>query len=130
MAAQPRPKTADATPPVSKFGGLVGAGGDYRGFRPAGRVLPTYRRGPGVRIDNGGSVRLTFPPVDLRPHAVLRLPEVVLVAQTSPAMSVTASWQATSTGMDGVIEGDTLIPLGPVALTPAMALADPDSDNI
>lgn len=57
------------------------------------------------RIENGGSVKITYPPVDLRPRQELELPAVHLGIAPDPAGRLVGSWSATSTAADGVAEG-------------------------
>jgi len=65
---------------------------------------------PGVQIDNTGSATLRFQAVHLRPHArVILTPVVLLLPNEGP---VTATWEATSTGVDGRLEGDIELPVG------------------
>ncbi|MGC4769244.1 hypothetical protein ACLQ25_09720 [Micromonospora sp. DT44] len=72
---------------------------------------------PGVQIDNGGSVTLTFSPVDLRPlECDVLLTPVVLLPQVPIDGSIVATWTATSKSVRGVEKGSLEIPL---AIEPA-----------
>ncbi|GAA3821453.1 hypothetical protein GCM10022226_47240 [Sphaerisporangium flaviroseum] len=64
---------------------------------------------PRPRIDNGGSTRITFPAVHLRPHQRLRLDSIVVVVQSPAPSTLVGRWQATSTSMDGTLTGDLTI---------------------
>lgn len=64
--------------------------------------------GRGVRIDNSGSVRLTFDPLDLYPEETARLEDVWLIASPSLAgTTLVAEWSARSRDASGVMR-DTL----------------------
>jgi hypothetical protein len=82
-------------------------------------AMPASRgdRRPGPQIENGGSVRIKFPPHDLRPHAKIDLDPVVLLVDAPPGSTVTASWSATSTGVDGEVAGEVMLPVASQAMT-------------
>lgn len=91
---------------VNRFQELHGLG-DQLAF--ASRVMPQFYAGevsPSLRIDNSGSARLTFPPVDLAPGANVPLDEFHLLL---PAylMGTThlATWTARSVLVPGVDDG-------------------------
>lgn len=62
-------------------------------------------------IDNGGSVSITFPPMDLRPHGRITLDPVVLLIAEPPGTMINASWSVTSTGADGEARGEVQLPV-------------------
>lgn len=66
-------------------------------------VPPRLRSGP--VIDNGGSVRVTFPPVDLRPGDTVSLDPVHLVVPGAAASAIAGTWTATATNADGRASG-------------------------
>lgn len=70
-----------------------------------------YSPRPRPIIDNGGSSRIEFPSVHLRPHATDLLDEVVLLIREPPGAVLTASWSATTTGWDGKAEGEISLPV-------------------
>lgn len=62
--------------------------------------------GPWVEIDNGGSARLRFSPVDLPPRSMEQVAEVHLLVRSDLAGSrLLATWEARSTHASGVAEG-------------------------
>jgi hypothetical protein len=67
--------------------------------------------GPAVSIENGGSARLRFSPVDIRPQHAVRLPPVVLLPQQPQDPTVVMAWSATSTGAPGVVRGELVVPV-------------------
>lgn len=76
----------------------------------------------GVDIEDGGSVRLRFDPKHLRPHDTVELdPVVLLLPDNGP---VTATWEATSTSLNGVLRGELVIPVAGSALSIQEALLD------
>ncbi len=66
--------------------------------------------GPDIR--NGGSTDIRFPSVDLRPHRSAELDPVVLLVSEPPGSVLHASWNATSSGVDGTVSGEFTIPVG------------------
>lgn len=108
---------------VSLLGGL-GLGHSFPYVLPPGSYAVS--RGPGVQIDNGGSATLRFDPIHLRPHDTVQLPPVVLALP--PGDAVAATWEATSTGTDGVLRGTLLLPVDgtPLAVEEALRSADAD----
>ena len=82
---------------------------------------------PGVRIDNGGSATLDFNPVHLRPHETVELPPVVLLVP--PGGPVAATWEATSTGTDGLLRGTLTLSVSGEALTVEEALRPREVDE-
>lgn len=67
-------------------------------------------RGPGFDIERGGSVHLTFDPVDVRPQQQHRLPEAVLIPGKDLS-AVRVEWSATSTSVSGVVRGSIELPV-------------------
>jgi hypothetical protein len=108
---------------ASLLGGL-GVGHDFPYPLSPGSYAVSH--GPGVQIDNGGSATLRFDPVHLRPHDTVQLPPVVLALP--PGDAVAATWEATSTGTDGVLRGTLLLPVDgtPLAVEEALRSADVD----
>lgn len=96
------------------------------GFSPGvGGAIPR----PSVEIKNGGSVVLTLPSVDLRPHhRDVPLDQVVLLAQVPVEREVTATWEATSTGVRGVLRGVVLVPFEGPPWTINDVLSTPEED--
>lgn len=91
-----------------------GFGPDYSHLIRAQNVSPaasTHMPRPGPDIVNGGSVDITFPPIDLRPHAEEDLHEVVIVAGGDVVADVTCTWSATAVNINGRVEGAFTIPL-------------------
>lgn len=72
-------------------------------------VQPGRHAGP--RIENGGSVTITFNPVDLRPLERRALDEIILLVEEPPG-DIEIRWVATSTGHDGQITGVVHVPVG------------------
>ena len=88
--------------------------------------VPALWIGQQVRIENSGSVTLHFDPVNLRPRKTVMLPDLVLLPQANASDSITATWQATSTGLDGVARGETVIALKRLDTSGAR---DPNAEN-
>jgi hypothetical protein len=98
---------------ASPLGPLLG---DYARLRPAmviPKAGPTRQPGLSVSIEHGGSVTLTFSPIDVRPQQqrVLLAP-VVLLPQIPIESPVIATWEATSSGVRGVARGTVSLTLG------------------
>lgn len=81
---------------------------DYGSF---GRnIVPSVGRG--VRIDNSGSVTLTFDPVDLPPRETVDLAEVQLFTSLEHVgTTLSAEWTARSLKVSGVLPGTVEIPV-------------------
>jgi hypothetical protein len=80
------------------------------------RLIQPYGRG--VKIDNSGSVRLTFDPVDLFPLETVHLAEIHLLARADLAgTNLTAQWTARSRDASGVLSGALGILVDPCAPT-------------
>lgn len=76
----------------------------------SGNVMPSLGRG--VRIDNSGSVILTFDPVDLLPRESVDLAEVQLFTSVDHVgTALTAEWTARSLEASGVLPGTVEIPV-------------------
>lgn len=97
-----------------------------------GPAIRAVRRS--VRIDNSGSVRLTFDPLDLYPEEIARLEEVWLF--TSPSLAGTtlvAEWSARSRDASGVMRDTLEIEVDPGVRTIdellAVALEPPADDE-
>lgn len=69
-------------------------------------------------IDNSGSARLTFRLGDLRPREQVELDVFSLMVAEPASGTIAASWQATSTGLDGVQEGSLRFPIAERAIRP------------
>jgi hypothetical protein len=118
---------------------MLGHGGRSRlpysgGVSLAGLRVPNYDHlsrsiqplGRGVKIDNSGSVRLTFDPVDLFPLETVDLAEINLLARADLAgTNLAAHWTARSRDASGVLSGTLDIPVGAVAPTIEELSADP-----
>ncbi len=74
----------------------------YAGLIPSPRVP----RIPHMWIEQGGSVRISFEPIDLRPRAIETLaPFHLFVRADLVGTELRATWEATSTSADGVASG-------------------------
>ena len=88
-------------------------------------VAPSLGRG--VRIDNSGSVTLTFDPVDLLPRETVDLVEVQLFTSLDHAgASFAADWSARSLEASGVLPGTVEIPVDAHAPTIEELIAAPE----
>ncbi|MFF5205849.1 hypothetical protein [Streptosporangium sp. NPDC000396] len=101
----------------------------YSAARTSGFSMMTSRPTcPAVpRIENGGSVTITFPPVHLRPDQRVRLDPIVLVVDAPAPSIVLAEWWATSTSMNGTAYGQLPIPIASDPLPLAVVLTEPDT---
>lgn len=63
-------------------------------------------------IVNGGSVDLTFPPIDLRPGRTVDLDALTLVAGPDVGSQIDCAWDATATDADGTAKGRFVVALG------------------
>ena len=100
----------------SGFGGLSGLP-----INPAFLRTPVVPRSivpATLDIDNNGSVRLTFRLGDMRPREQVELDAFSLIVAEPAGGTITASWQATSTGVDGVQEGSLSLTIAERALSP------------
>ena len=89
------------------------------------RDIPTVGRG--VRIDNSGSVTLTFDPVDLLPRDTVDLAPVQLFTSAVHAGTVlVAEWTARSLEASGVLPGTVEVPVDARAPTIDALLAEPE----
>lgn len=93
----------------------------------AGLQFPSPGLRSGVEIENGGSVTLRFEPKHLRPHDTVRLDSVVLLLPDDGP--VTATWEATSTSVNGVLRGELIVPVSGPALSVQDALRDERSED-
>lgn len=83
--------------------------------------------GRGVRIDNSGSVTLTFDPVDLLPRETVDLAEVQLFTSLGHAgTTVAAEWTARSLEASGILPGTVEIPVYADAPTIEELIAEPE----
>lgn len=81
--------------------------------------------GQGVKIDNSGSVRLTFGPLDLYPEEAARLDDVWLIASPASAgTTLVAEWSARSRDASGVMRDTLRIEVDPSVRTIGELLAD------
>jgi hypothetical protein len=88
-------------------------------------VAPSLGRG--VKIDNSGSVTLTFDPVDLLPRETVDLAEVQLFTSLDHAgTSLAADWSARSLEASGVLPGKVEIPVDAQAPTIEELIAEPE----
>lgn len=102
----------------------------------SGLRVPTYdylsrsigpSLGRGVKIDNSGSVTLTFDPVDLLPRETVELAEVQLFTSIEHAgTSLAADWSARSLEASGVLPGKVEIPVDAQAPTIEELIAEPE----
>jgi hypothetical protein len=93
-----------------------------------GSVMPSfpYSSGPirlGPRIDNSGSMRVTFPPVDLRPGEWLLLDPIHISTISAPGEVLRGTWEATATNADGRATGDLVLTVAESALDVDAVLA-------
>ena len=88
-------------------------------------VVPSVGRG--VRIDNSGSVTLTFDPVDLLPRETVDLAEVQLFTSVDHAgAALAAEWTTRSLEASGVLPGTVEIPVDAQAPTIEELIAEPE----
>lgn len=120
MPSPPRPFGPRS---IDRFG--LGAGYNLSSLYRSPGSLPA--RPSGVHIDNGGSATLNFDPVHLRPHETVGLPPVVLLLP--PGEPITATWEATSTGTDGLLRGILILPVAGEPLTVEEALRPRDDED-
>jgi hypothetical protein len=86
--------------------------------------------GRGVRIDNSGSVRLTFDPVELFPRETVDLPEVHLFAPVAHAgTALPTQWTARSRDASGVLAGTFDIDVDARVPTIDELLAESDTER-
>lgn len=108
-------------PPIG-LGGPSGLGGlSGLPINPAYLRMPVVPRSivpATLDIDNSGSARLTFRLGDLRPREQVELDAFSLVVAEPAGGTITARWQATSTGVDGVQEGSLSLTIAERALSP------------
>lgn len=105
---------------ASLLSGLRVPSYDYLGRN----VVPSLGRG--VKIDNSGSVTLTFDPVDLLPRETVELAEVQLFTSLDHAgTSLAADWSARSLEASGVLPGKVEIPVDAQAPTIEELIAAP-----
>lgn len=87
--------------------------------------------GRGVRIDNSGSVTLTFDPLDLLPRETVDLAEVQLFTSVDYAgAALAAEWTARSLEASGVLPGTVEIPVDARAPTIEELLAEPEEPAV
>jgi hypothetical protein len=80
-----------------------------------------------VRIDNSGSVTLTFAPVDLLPRETVDLAEVQLFTSVAHAgAALPAEWTARSLEASGVLPGTVEVPVDAIAPTIEELIAAPE----
>jgi len=71
-------------------------------------------RPPRGSIDNSGSSRVRFDPIDIRPDYKHRLPTIyLLVSHDYRGETLTASWSATATNVSGIVGGTIQVPIAP-----------------
>jgi hypothetical protein len=88
-------------------------------------IVPSVGRG--VRIDNSGSVTLTFDPVDLLPRETVDLAEVQLFTSLDyVGTTLAAEWTARSLDASGVLPGTVDIPVDAHAPTIEELMAEPE----
>lgn len=96
----------------------------------AGLTVPSYsfpRGGPiggGLEIENGGSAKLRFPPIDLRPRAAVDLDPAHLLLRDPPGSRVTLAWSATCTNADGKVDGALTFRVAEPRQDPAAVVAE------
>jgi hypothetical protein len=126
-------------PVIAVSGSLAGMPGRPRPFgepkRPPfpGLRIPDVSQswlGAGIDLDsptieNGGSVRITYADVDLRPLQAVDLRTVHLGVAPHPNGRLVGSWSATSTAADGVAEGTVEVELQEEPLSLWDLLPDP-----
>jgi hypothetical protein len=142
------PGDVDSVPPSSFVSRDKGLPSRPRPYGPRqeprhGFLLPSYStalaneiaagftdRGPSFDIERGGSVRLRFDPVDVRPQQLARLPEAVLLPGECVS-AVTVEWSATSTSVSGVVRGSFELPVAgePWPVEAALAYEGSDQDD-
>ena len=80
--------------------------------------------GPSMRIENGGSFRIAFPPRHLRPQASAKLGSFIALIPGSRTDEVVATWRATATNVDGVTQGEIELPKDLEVIDPYFTLFD------
>ncbi len=108
--ALPRPPRAFGSPEPRL---VRGASKLYTPFR-----LPRLRGNRSVDIDNGPPLVVKLHLGALRPHAVRPTSPFVLVLAEEPSSNLSIGWSATSSNVDGLIEGTLSLPLSARALRP------------
>lgn len=76
-----------------------------------GLAIPGVPRVPGPprrrpSIDNGGSVKVTYPPIDLRPSQCVTLDPIHIITALADGTVIAGTWSATATNTDGKATGD------------------------
>jgi hypothetical protein len=79
-----------------------------------GLALPSHPVIPGPviqrpSIDNGGSVRITYPAFDLRPRETVTLDPIHLITSAASGEVLRGTWTATATNADGQALGDLAV---------------------
>jgi hypothetical protein len=120
---------------VSRFGtpyaGLTGIINSPASFGAWVSPARTGSTGPSVRIENGGSVTLTFSPVDIRPwQRNVPLATAVLLAHMPPGATARGTWEATSTGVRGIAHGDLQVPITGQPWSVADALSEDQQEGV
>lgn len=87
-------------------------------------------RAPSFEIERGGSVNLTFDPVDVRPQRAVRLPEAILLPAAGLS-GVVVEWSATSSSVSGEVRGVFELPVAgePWLIDEALTYEGPDTDD-
>lgn len=79
----------------------------------------------GYSSENDGSTVIRYEPVDLRPCGKSLLDPVELLIRVEAGVPIQGAWSATSTGFDGVVEGELTIPTA-AAVQVSELLATPE----
>jgi hypothetical protein len=95
---------------------------------PAIYQPPQFPNSPRTIVEHGGSVTLTFPPVDLRPGKTVTLEDkYVLLVPAHCAEAVIAEWSATATNANGQASGSFEIPFDGEVVTMHPETVDEDN---
>jgi hypothetical protein len=89
-------------------------------------VIPRGLHGSGLRIENGGSATLTFSAGDIRPRSSVKLESFHLITTVPGPGTVTATWRATSTGIEGVQDGHFDVEISDRSISIADLIPAPD----
>lgn len=80
---------------------------------------------PGYSIEDGGSVKITFDPVHLRPRTPLQLPAVELIVDEQVGTELLMEWEATAENANGFMTGTQTI----IVAAPTVGIERPSDDR-
>ena len=122
-----RPRPFGTGSPVLDFDLLGGRAPSWSAVIPRQAGYAPPRR---PKIDNSGSVKVTYPPVLLRPRAHEALDSIVLIINESPGSVINGTWEASATNAEGRVNGHLTVRVAKAPLPVSDLLADvaPDHD--